>query len=1042
MFKKRVLNLFYGKHFYLLAMALCLSLTAFSQKVTVTGTVTDSTTKEPLVGVSVLVRGTANGVASDINGKYTISAAPDASLIFRYVSYEPKTVNLDGRSVINVTLSSSSQGLNEVVVVAYGSQKKESITGAISSISTREIKQSPAANLAVSLAGRLPGLTSIQTSGQPGRDATSLYLRGVGTLNGQAPLILVDGVERDLTYIDPNEVESVTILKDASSTAVFGVRGANGVILVTTKRGRSDKPEINLTSEYGLQSFTRTPSQVDSYNSALLRNQAGINDGLPANNFYSNDAIQHFKNQDLPNLYPNTDYTKLLLYKNVPQTRYNLNVSGGGNYVNYFINANYLHQGGQWKIEPGLNYDPSSKLDRYNFRSNIDAFLNKSKTLKTFLNVAGYLEKVNQPGLTIPGATASTVNNYTNVLLSTIFTTPNYTPGPLAPDGNVLTGNNRDYPAYGEINRSGYLQETRSNVTASFGLEQDLKGITKGLSTKFMASFDSRAVFDLFAQRSYLIEQQTITGNTVTYSPFNSNVNTPLNVTTANTFASYFNFQYFINYNRTFGKSTVSGLFLAQQEQRTRPLEAGNPAPDTFYIPFNLRGLAARATYGYDNRYFAEFNAGYNGSEQFAKGHRYGFFPSGSAAWVISNESFLKNNQTLTTLKVRGSFGQVGSDRLGSARFLYLDNTKVAGGGYSSILGKGQTINEFQLGNPNIQWEVATKADVGLEVGLFNNLNLTVDLFHEQRNNVLIGTSNIPSLFGYPGTLPPLNAGRVSNKGYELEMNYRKPFNKDLSIFVKGNFNYAKNIVQYSGEVQQAANFAARYYQQGYPFGQNTGMVANGYWNSQQEIINSGLKFIGVQPRPGDLKLVDENGDGIIDNKDVVPIGYSNIPQYTYAGAFTVNYKGFDVSLLMQGVFHVSNYFGVPGGGFGVFENNNNVPDYRNRMLNAWTPERYAAGLPIDFPALSTTASSSESVANSFFLENTSYLRLKNAEIGYTLPEKIAGKIGAQRIRFYTNGLNLITWDKMKTKDFDPEVANSLTYPIIKTFNFGVNVAF
>lgn len=987
----------------------------------------------PLAGVSVNIKGSFGGTATDAEGKFTIQVGKGATLVLTFVGYEEKQVIVNNeKSAVNIQMVPITSTLDNVIV-AYGVQKKMTVTGAISSIQTKEIKQSPAANLAVTLAGRLPGLTAIQTSGEPGRDATLLYLRGQGTINGQNPIILVDGVPRGISSIDPNEVETITILKDASATAMFGVRGANGVILVTTKRGKSGKPAINLTAESGIQGFTTVPSTVDAYDYARLRNQAGSNDSLGQNFFFSETALQHYKLGDDPLRYPNNNWPKLLMHKYTPQTRYDLNLSGGGEYVHYFINAGYLHQGGLWKVDQ-KSYDPSSFMNRYNFRSNIDAYLNTNKTLKAFLNVAGYLEKVNSPN-TLTGYPIE-LKNF--LLLSFLYATPPIQAGPLTPAGQVESSG-RYWSPYGAINRSGYAQESRSNVTSSFGMEKDLKSITPGLSAKFMMSFDTRAVYDLIASQSYEQWNEVVNPNlqgvdgkdSVSYAKSTNDVNTPLSTSTTTTFQSYTNVQFFLNYHRTFGKHTVSGLVLAQQDQRIQPGDR---------LPFNLRGLSSRITYGYDNRYFAEFDAGYNGSEQFAKGRRYGFFPAVSAGWAISNEKFLKDNPVISLLKLRGSYGEVGNDQLGSQRFLYLDNISVAGGGgYSQNVGLGQTVNEISLGNPALSWEIARKSNFGLDLGLFNQLNISVDIYNEKRDNMLINRQTIPALNGFPGTLPPLNLGRMTNHGYEIELNYNKSINKDLAVLVKLNFNHAKNKVEFIDEPKRTADYAYQYRQTGYSYGQFFGYVANGFWSSQAEINNSGLTFAGTQPRPGDLKFVDINGDKIIDEKDIAPLGYTPVPQYTYGAAFSVNYKNFDISVLFQGVAKVSNYFT----GWGVFENVV-IPVFRSRMLNAWTPERAKAGLPIDFPALSSTTSSSEAVNSSFWLENTSYLRLKNVEIGYTLPLKWSEKIGSDKIRVYSNGLNIFTWSKMHNKDFDPELAQqgTLTYPIEKVFNFGINVEF
>ena len=999
------------------------------EEITINGTVSDEAGL-PLPGVSVQAKGTGKMTSTNLQGKYTLRAPSNGSLLFSMIGFASREVLINGNPKLNIILKDDNKNLDEVVVVAYGTQKKVTVTGAVASISTKEIKQSPAANLAVTLAGRLPGLTAIQNSGEPGRDLTRLYLRGLGTLNGQNPIILVDGVERDLGYIDPNEVENITILKDASSTALFGVRGANGVILVTTKRGTSEKPAISLTAEYGQQDFTRIPQVLSSYDWVTLKNQAWRNDNptIAANDPvnrppYSDYAIERFRLQDQPEAYPQNDWRDILMHKSVPQTRYNLNLSGGGDVTKYFVNLGVLNQDGQWKIADGLKYNPEAYLKRYNFRSNIDVLLNKSKTLKTFLNAAGYLEKVNQPNV----ETTEILNRINSLW-------PVVQPGPLAPNGEVLIGSSGSYgeSPWAYINRSGYRQETRSNITASWGLEQDLSALTKGLSAKLMASFDTKTLYNLTGNQTYQRWIQSIDPNSQTpdgkdivkYERTRTDLdNTPLSTSTTTTFESFYNVQLQTSYQRTYGKHAISGLMLAQQESRVKPADR---------LPYNLLGVAFRTSYGYDSKYYLEFNMGYNGSEQFAKGKRFGFFPSVSGSWVVSNESFFEKNDLLNIFKFRASYGKVGSDQLGSRRFLYLDDIQRQGsGGYSSTLGRGGYILESFIGNPDVQWEVAKKLNLGLDLKLFQALDVTFDYFDEKRSNVLISRGTVPTLYGLPqANLAPFNLGVVSNKGYELEMNYKKNISNDLSFVIKGNFNKAKNNIDFKDEPLLPEDYAYRTRATGYSIGQNFGYLIDGYFNSSEDIVQSGLSYTGRAPRPGDFKYRDLNGDHIIDEKDMAPIGYSIVPQYTFGAGFSLNYKNLDFSLLFQGVAKVSNYI-----------SSSEVNDFRERHLNAWTPERAASGAQIDYPALSLTASSSNR-QNEFYIENTSFIRLKNAEVGFTLPSAWTNKIGAKSLRFYVNGFNLITWDKLKNKDIDPELSGINTYPVYRVFNGGINVIF
>jgi len=1021
-------KIFYLMKGFLLTFLCTFSLSMFAQNINIKGNITD-TKGEALIGVTIRVQNTPIGTVTDIDGNFTLSNVPsNAKLDVSYVGMFSQTINLNGQSFLQIILREDSETLDELVVVGYGIQKKETLTGAITSVATKEIKQSPAANLAVTLTGRLPGLTTIQRSGEPGRDVTQMVIRGLGTVNSQSPIVLVDGIERDLTYIDPNEVETVTILKDASSTAIFGIRGANGVILVTTKRGVSEKPQISVTAEAGFQDFPRFPSLLDSYDIALIKNQMQRNDGL--GDAYTPEMLDHFKNGDDPDRFPNTDWKSILMKSHAPQQRYNLNISGAGERVNYFVNAGYLNQGGIFKVESGLPYDPSFKLDRYNFRSNIDIQLNK--TLKAMLNLGGYLEKQNMPaGIRENLDYVSTESPALHILTQLIVDQNSMIPGPVTPDGDVATWQGGFYPPYGSLNRSGYIQQTRNNIMATFGLEQDLNFLLKGLSAKAWMSFDAKTTNNLMASKQYLkmvqvIEPTTDGGYTVSYRNMGDSKNTPLTLSGSRYFSTLTNFQGYLNYANTFGDHTVTGLLLYQQQKNIIDHQ----------LPYNLLGLSSRITYAYQSRYFAEVNMGYNGSEQFKKGGRFGFFPAYSIGWLVSEEKFMKNVSFIDNLKIRASYGKVGNDRIGSRRFLYLDDTQVSSGGYSSSLGLGQHIITNLLKNEALQWEVATKSNIGVDLRLFKDFDITFDYFTEKRDNILRNRGTVPILNGLPtSVLPPVNIGVVDNKGFEMEMTYRKQFNKDLFFLTKWNATYATNIQKFADEPQLDENHAYRYRETGYRIGQNWGYIVEDYFKDAEDIANSPVQRIpGHESRPGDFKYKDINKDNIVDERDIAPIGYSTIPEIQFGMAFNVMYKKFDISVLFQGVTNVSNY----SGNWGVFANGNN---FRKRHTESWSEERVANGEKISYPRLTTQANPNE-IPNSFFIDDGSYIRLKNVELGYTIDNDLAKRLGANRIRFYANGLNLFTWDRLPVKDFDAEMQSITTYPISRLINFGVNFIF
>lgn len=1020
-----------------LAIVLLIQLPVYSQQpLTISGTVRDSLSQDLLPGVTVTIASTGISVKTDIDGRFQLTAAGDETLVLRHVGFDEQYVYVNNRTTIDVMLIESTVGLDEVAVVAYATQKKETITGAIASIKTKELKQSPAANLAVTLAGRLPGLTTLQSSGEPGRDVTALFIRGRATINQTAPIVLIDGIERDLTHIDPNEVESITILKDASSTALFGVRGANGVILVTTKRGTSEVPEINLSVEGAVQDFPKFFDMVEAYDYASLRNLALENDGLAPQ--FSEKALEMYKTGADPVNYPNTNWRDVMMKDVSLQQRYNLNISGTTNNrsMKYFVNATYLNQGGQFKVEQDLPYDPSFKLDRYSFRSNIDLKLNNR--LSAFMNVAGYLEKQNMPMsiLNRLGDIPTQLAGMSPALYIISFMTrvPANVPK-LTPDGDVTTAPNVDWPGYGLLNRSGYVKQTRSNVLATFGMNQELDMVTKGLSARLVMSFDTRSVNNLYGAKEFIRYMQVINPSAdpnvpddIYFSQYGGWLNTPITIGGGSDFASLFNLQAYLNYDRQFGKHAVTGMAFYQQQQNIQGI----------VLPFNLRGMAGRLTYGYDNKYFMEFNAGYNGSEQFAKGKRFGFFPAISGGWLISNEPTFKDHDYISHLKLRGSYGLVGNDRLGGRRFLYLDDIYLGAGGYSTSLGLGQHIGINMLRNADITWEIAKKTNLGVELGLFDEVDIVVDVFKEKRDNILRSRSTIPLINGFPSSvLPPVNIGVIENKGYEIELNYRKAISNDLSILTKLNFNHAKNKQLYADEPLLNPNFAYQYRSTGYPLGQNFGYIVDGFFKDAEDIANSPQQVVGGhESRPGNFKYKDLNNDGIVNELDMAPIGYTALPEYTFGAAFNVNYKQWDVSVLFQGVANVGRVMGDNGMWAGAGFSN-----YSDWHRYSWTAERAANGETIKYPRL-TTQSSPDERLNDFFYVDGSYLRLRNVEVGYTFPVRLVTQMGIKRVRLYANGLNLFTWDRLPFDGIDPELTSAYAYPIQRLFNFGVNVAF
>ena len=1026
------------------------------------GTVSDAS-GVGLPGVSIREKNSKNATISDLNGNFQLkNENPNGVLVFSFIGLESQEVSIKGKKTINVTLAETSENyLKDAVVVAYGTQKKVSVTGSISSVNTAQLKESPTADFVGALAGKLPGLTTIQNSGQPGEESYSIYLRGVSTTNDQSPLILIDGVPRDnISSLDPNEVASLSILKDASATAVFGVRGANGVILITTKRGENETPQLNVTAEYGIQDFATQPHSLDSWDWAVQRNQALINDGLaPA---YSADQIQKYKSGLYPYMYPNNNWTKIMFKSQSPMTRYNLNITGGNDRVKYFLNTSYTFQNGMLNTESKdkLGYDPEYSLNRYNFRTNIDVKM--SDWIKSSLNLSGYIDRVNTPASVLGGSVYWIVSGIYQGTPTMVG--PTIQPGYGGQVGEVTTTALNSQPAYGNLNRTGNINSDRANLYSSLSFDFDLSKITKGLTSKIMVSFDSKSSTVItaktdFTRYRYNITQTTdpgtgtISDNLLFYAVTPQQF-VPLALSKTATFQYAINMQWLLNYARSFGKHQVTGMILAQRDNNESVNSvAGVILPSDRFLPYNVIGTAGRFTYNYDNRYLAEVNLGYNGSEQFAPGNRFGFFPAGSVGWVISNEKFMENQKIIDNLKFRASYGKVGSDKLGSTRFLYLDNAKVVSGGYitNGITSSSGYVSEALIGNPFITWETSYKQNYGIDLTILKVLKFTGEYYLENRDNILITPGNIPTMGGIPAAiLPKLNDGVVNNTGYELQLTYNLKINKELSFNVSGNYNYNKNTVTNMDEAPNDPTYAYKYQQTGQSIGQNWGYIidwnspGHGYYTSQDEINKSGLKFDGIQPKPGDFVYKDINivngvkGDGIINGKDYAPIGYSNIPRISYGLTLGVSYKRFNFSAMFQGIDQASQYYN----GWGVTEYDGDG-NYYKYMNNAWTPALYNAGATISYPRLTTIAGGGSSdQPNSFFIEDRSYLRLKNVQISYTVPTKLSLKFGAKSIKFYVNGQNLILWDNLATPNFDPEQASATSMPLIRTINFGANILF
>ena len=1031
--------------------------TAFAQKTgrTITGKVLDEN-NQPMPGVTIVIDGTTKGTMTGPDGTFTLTEVPSGSTVIVSCIGYTNQVLPEGKSNYVVSLVPDSEMLEETVVVAFGQQKKLSVTGAISTVASADLRKTTSTRLDNALAGRVTGLTSMQSGGgQPGVDGATMYLRGAATTNGKSPLILVDGVERDnIRTIDMNEVESISVLKDASATALYGVQGANGVILIQTRKGQKGKAQLNISVDQSWTSFTKEPSRLHSWEYCELRNEALLNSGEKA--AFSDETIAKFKNPLLgldPSspeyenqvalrkaIYCDNDYYRMYLRSNTPQTRANANISGGTDFVNYFVNVGYIHQGGNLNTESPdyLGYDPQCYMNRLSLRSNLDFHITKNLTAS--LNIASYAESVNMP------AVGDLYNGSQSWMITDLIyqcqTILPISPGPTTDSrfgvesGGIVGYNYLDRSAFEIINRRGFHTNKRKNLNTQFSVNWDLSElVTKGLSINGMAAYDTYNNGSFEGRKKEQVYNVNVDYNneTLSYSSSNTKVE-PLTMYSSRTSNYQIYTQASINYARKFGKHDVTAMATAY-----RRFWEGTSAD----IPYNVLGTAARATYSFDDRYLVEGNLGYNGSEQFAPSKRFGLFPSGSVGWIASNESFLKNNKYLTWLKFRASYGLVGNDSIGSKRFLFQDDIQVvSGGSYVGGLG-GNTISEGLLGNKNITWELSKKMNIGVEIGLFKDFRLNVDYFTENRDQILISRQTVPGFQGVSASnIPKVNMGKVDNHGLEIEASYSHSFNRDFSFSVKGNLGFNDNkLIEYD-EPMRSEEYAYQYRQEGFRLGQAWGYLIDwdspgkGYFTSKEEIENYPKYGFG-SPRVGDFVYKDVNGDGVIDDKDLSPIGYSTtIPGLNYGLTFGLNYKGIDFNVLFSGLGRYSMYYS----GQGVVEYTKNGTFFE-WTRNAWTEERYRNGEKISYPALSTAQTVSHTT-NDFFIQNRSFLRLKNIELGYTLPEKFLSMVGVKSLRVYVSGQNLFVWDKLRITHLDPEQNNAYGYPITKNVTLGLNVNF
>lgn len=961
-------------------------------------------------------------------------------LKFERIGYSTQIVNIQGGdSTLIVVLKTDNHQLDKIIDLGYSNTTFGDLTGAVSIVQGDVLERHPVANLSQTFAGRLAGLTTQETFSELSRANTDLFVRGISAARSGDPLVMIDGIptsynsNQSLEYISPNEIESITILKDASTQAIYGIQGANGVIVVKTKRGKKGPVEIKARLDQSFQQVTTKPLMYNALQYAEFSNQAGVNDGLGPFSQFSEDIVSHYRTGDSPELYPSNNWYDKYFKDFASMQRLGVNITGGNDKVTYFSNLNFMHQGGYFNTE-SKDYDANPKNIWVNYRSNVDIQFNNY--LSGFLRLSGNVKREHVPGGASNDAT-----------YASMFLMPPTTYGPLTPvikdengvelpgSGQVVVTDRVDQSTYGILNRTGYYNHTVTNISSQFGLNLDMSFLTQGLNLSGVFAYQTNSVGSLATTQNYERYIRSDNWDELEFSKKGEQNNTPLAYGKSHSYYYHLTYKGQLDYSRVFGDHSINAMAYGLFQDLTK---ANTNAPEL--LPYKRLSTGAQLVYNYDDRYVLKGVFGYSGSEQYARSHRYLFTPAVAASWIASNESFMESTSGwLSLLKFRGSWGKTANDQSGLQRYAYLDQiTQQSGGpiGYLQYL-----ITERQTGNPNIQAEVSTKANFGLDLGLFNSITFSADIFKEKMENMVVGAvSTIPSYQGIPlSNYPRLNQGIFENKGYELTLRYDKRLNDKLSFYVEGMFSKNHNTIISWNEAQRTEDFQYRLREEGYSYGQQFGYLVdysqgNGFFNSQAEIDAAGLDYGFGAVRVGDLRYQDLNADGIIDERDQGPVGDGMVPRVTYAFSGGLKYSAFDMNFIFQGIGDYSRIMMGPG----IWETTNGGM-YTALHQNAWTAERYANGETITWPALSTEKSVNHE-ASDFVNFNKSYLRLRNLELGYTLQRESTKKIGFDQIRIVLSGQNLFTWDKMKTKDFGPEGSGYMTFPVYRVYSFGVNL--
>lgn len=1024
--------------------------------IVIRGKVTDSSGLS-LPGVSVTLKSDPKkGVQTDAAGNFTLRMAARDVLIFTYIGYDRKEIPVAHSGIITAVLQSVDSKLNEVAVVAYGTQKKTSMVGAVTTINPKELK-GPTSNLTTMMAGRLAGVISFQRSGEPGRDNAEFFIRGITSFgSGKVdPLILIDGMEmtpNDLARIQPDDIAGFSILKDATASSLYGARGANGVILVTTKSGQLGKTRFNVRVENSTSSNTRNFKLADNITYMKLANEAVITREPLTTRPYTQSQIAHTAAGDDPYIYPNNNWINELVKNTTNNQRYNLNLNGGVERAQYYIGATYNIDNGVLRTINDNNFNSNVKTRNYEIRSNVNIKL--TPTTDAIVRTSGRFSDYNGP---IRGGGEI----FRQAMSATPVRFPAWFPASFAPDekhplfGNMKAEDGSFYTNPFANAVSGFQQESSSTLIAQLELKQNFNFITKGLSARMMAYtkrysfFNMSRRFNPFYYSVSIDPEEGLRGLTLlnetqgteylNYSPGDKQVTTFTYMEAA------------VNYDKVINdRHAINGMLITILNNQL----SANAGSLIASLPRRNQGVSGRFTYAYDDRYMMEFNFGYNGSERFDRNHRWGFFPSIGGGWTVSNETFFSGLlPVISRLKLRATYGLVGNDQIGDTndRFFYLSNVDLNGGngytfGENFTEGRpGVRINRYE--NRDITWEKAYKTNLGFELELFKNFHLETDFFHERRTNILMSRSYIPSTMGLYG-IPQANVGIAEGRGVDMTMEYKRNFGKKTWLQVRGTFTYATSKILVNEEPQypDQNKYLSRV---GYPISQAWGLVAERYFTDEHEVLNSPRQNYGKY-MAGDIKYKDINRDGQITDLDRVPIGYPTTPELNYGFGFTFGYGAFDISAFFQGSGR-SSIFISPGAiapfiteHYGYGDGSVSPTMDQHGLLQVIADNHWSENnrdLYAFWPRLSYSYQGNNMPTSTWWMRNGAFLRLKTVELGYTLPARGLKRYGLSQLRIYANGFNLLMFSNFKLWDVEMG-GNGLGYPVQRVFNAGINLGF